>query len=137
MSKELKDEALKAIRFYISELSPGIVSVKEQNKSFGTIVDIKPMNKNGCDISFCLGDHGTFDVGCGKWFNFENLPLSKDYVIDICDSIRKGQVKIKVWEWKGWTFRTEGVIDLSNRYLCDKNVGPKLGKVREIIIEPW
>ena len=139
---ESRDSIVRAIRQWVATLPRGSAEVTEEALAHETVLTIKPSNPRASPIEFRVSDYGTFGLYFGKGFAFEEIPASVDHVLDICDSIRRGRLQERVWEWRGRVVKTEGVLELSRGRLTDRGTRHwaallGLGTPRLIQYEPW
>jgi hypothetical protein len=131
-----------ALRGWINGLSSDTAVLHEEESEFEIVFRITPTNSRGCPVEFRFSGYGTFGLYIGKALSIEELPCSVDYVLDICESVRRGRVKQELWEWRGKLIRAKGEVVLSENRIYDQGsyhwlACLPIGRHRVVQCEPW
>jgi hypothetical protein len=136
------DAIVTAIRDWFSTLPSGVAHLTEEQHEYELVLAVTPTNPKGCSIELRVSYYGTFGLYLGRGFAFEDIPSSIELVLDICESVRRGDVKEEVWEWRGKIIKTRGCLKLSTRQLTDRGSSHwaawlPVGTRRQVQYEPW
>lgn len=139
----MQDDMVKAIRMWVKDLPPGVVAANEDQLEFEHVIRLTPTNPKGCSVEFRIGYHGTFGLYLGAGFAFEDITSSVSLGLDVCNTVRQGNVLEDVWEWRTKIIRTKGTVQLSvHPHLFDEGSTSwlgflPLGRHRSIHYEAW
>lgn len=132
---------LDALKRWYDSLPPGIASWRTSDDRYERVVTIAPSNPLAAEVIFRFSSYGTFGVYFGPGSAGEDVPVSADFALEVCEAVRRGQLTERVrsfWRWRT-TMRTR--LQLKNRQLEDRLITPlallPIGKVDEVAYEAW
>lgn len=117
------------LREWTSELPDGIAETTEESLSAEQVVRITPVNTLASYVEFRIGDYGTFGLYLGTSMAFEDLPLSRNYLVEICDAVRAGRIEEQLLTIGRRVVRAKGVLHLASGDLYDTDYQSLLGSL--------
>lgn len=109
--------ASKVLATWVAALGKAVVHAEERHHRFEHVVDIIPAKPGAAVIEFCIGLDRTFDLYIGRVIRAESLPLSHEYLIEICEAVRRGDIVQEEWRRKGKVLKRTMVLHLSSGHL--------------------
>lgn len=109
---ERKEAAKVALRCWADSLPDGSVKIAESEAPCEYVVRVIPRNERSAEVEFRISDYGTFGLYIGSAIRMEDLPLSNDYLLEICDAVSHGKVEEETWSRSGKLLKSIGVLRL-------------------------
>lgn len=126
------------IRQWFSKLPATAAIINEEFKpahEYIYEVDIRPSKPAASSIRIGIRSDETFDVLLGKNISFNEISLSVDLLLEVCESVCQGYLKEEVLEWRGKVFRSKGILkfphEIQWQWLSPKN------EVEKMISDQW
>jgi len=109
--QDLKDEAIRAVRSWVESLPAGAAQLIEEQVPYEYVVRIVPRNTRSLGVQFRIGDNGTFGLYVSA-IRIEDLPLSAQYLVEICEAVKQGRVEEEIWVRRGQVAKSKTVLRL-------------------------
>lgn len=134
-------ETLEALKKWYEALPSGVASWRESEDQYEHAVTIAPTNPRAAEVTFRFGSYGTFGVYFGLGGAGEDVPVSRDFALEVCEAARNGKIVEELRTVWGWRSSVRTRIQLKNRQLEDRMVTPlgflPIGRRKQIAYEPW
>lgn len=109
---EAQTLAAKALVSWVAALGKTVAQAEERHNRFEHVVDIIPAKLGAAAIDFRIGRDQTFDLYIGTVIRVESLPLSHEYLIEICEAVSRGDIEEEEWRRKGRVLKRTMVLHL-------------------------
>lgn len=103
---------LRSLREWLSRLPEGVATCEESKAPHEYVVRVVPRNGRAASVTFRFSEYGTFGLYIGTAIRIEDLPLSSDHVLEICDAVCDGRVQEEMWMRRGKRLKSVGVLQL-------------------------
>ena len=119
MTNELDERVRQALYAWFNLLPAGVAAIQEQAID-GLGVHVVP-TKQGCtDVMVAFSGGDTVDIHWGDGFQVEQIRSEPDFVVQVCEAIRRGRLRVERWTLAGATILTKGTIDVGSERLDDR-----------------
>lgn len=134
--------ALAALRNWYARLPLGLAALSDESDRYGSVLRITPRAQGGASVEFHFSRNRTLDFYVGRAGLFDNVEVSAELAIGVCEAARRGRVIDYVRVWRGREMAASTEIELSSgRTLQSRVVQPigflPLGRRSRIEYEPW
>lgn len=136
--------AIRAVQEWVAALPPGLATLHETETEMEHILTIRPTNSRAADVEFRVGHDGTADIHFGKAGNFEEVSITPEFLIEVCNAVSSGQLRDRVRCAFGFQVGVTTILDLGHGHQM-KDTSVQLAGLllypfvppRDIQYEPW
>ena len=107
-----RENAITALRNWAKGLPDGVARLEESEAPYEYVVRVIPRNPGSAGVTFRISEYGTFGLYVGAAIRIEDLPLTSEYVLEICEAVRRGEFVEETWSRGGALLKAIGVLRL-------------------------
>ena len=111
-SEELLNNAVQAVRDWVRGLPTGVVTLEEEVTNYEHVLSILPRHQASAPVTFRLNTRASFGLYIGSCIRVEELPLSIENMLEICNAAYNGFVEEDRWLIGETPIKSCGVIRL-------------------------
>ncbi len=109
-----RENAITALRNWVQGLPDAVARIEETEAPHEYVVRVIPRNPRSAVVTFRISEYGTFGLYIGTAIRIEELPLTSEYILEICEAVRKGKFVEETWSRGGALLKASGVLQLTS-----------------------
>src|SRR5882762_4877683 len=92
-----RENAITALRNWVQGLPDGVARIEETEAAHEYVVRVIPRNPRSAAVTFRISEYGTFGLYIGAAIRIEDLPLTSQHILEICEAVRSGGFEEETW----------------------------------------
>jgi hypothetical protein len=108
--------AVSTIHQWVDRLPSNSANLIESELDYEYVLKIEANNKKACNIEARIGKRDkTAIFALGYGIQFDRIEVSDNLILDILESVRKGNVIETIWKYDDKCYRSKGILKLSEK----------------------
>lgn len=110
----MPQELLNTVREWTKKQSSQMLTVSTSETPYEFVVAIQPLNERASPVEFRIAKYNAYiTIAAGKGIQFDNVPPSKELLLDICEAVQDGRIIEWTWVCNGHLVKSKGIIQLT------------------------